>query len=88
MKLRALTLSAVISVGLGCAQDGAQPLATPTEAPAPTTACSEPRPQICTMDYRPVCGQHDDGSTGTYSNGCGACSEPSVVGHSPGACPD
>lgn len=49
--------------------------------------CSDPRPQICTMDYTPVCGIHSDGSSKTYSNGCSACSNKEVIGYNKGACP-
>jgi hypothetical protein len=48
--------------------------------------CTEPRPQICTMDYRPVCAQLEDGTFKTYSNGCTACSDSAVKGHREGAC--
>ena len=48
--------------------------------------CPEPRPQVCTMDYTPVCARHTDGSYKTYSNGCTACSNPSVEGYLEGAC--
>ncbi len=50
--------------------------------------CIEPRPEICTQDYTPVCGVHRDGSRSTYSNGCTACSNLDVVGAMPGACPE
>ena len=56
--------------------------------PAGATVCVDPRPQVCTMDYRPVCGTHMDGSAKTYSNGCGACSNPEVVYWIEGACPE
>ena len=48
--------------------------------------CEEPRPQVCTMDYKPVCGQLQDGSFKTYSNGCGSCSDHEVVGYREGEC--
>ena len=48
--------------------------------------CADPRPQACTMDYRPVCATLADGSTATYANGCGACADAAVVAHRPGAC--
>ena len=48
--------------------------------------CTEPRPEVCTMDYRPVCGRHSDGSYQTYSNGCMACSNPLVEGYIEDAC--
>lgn len=61
--------------------------APPVEAPAGTmTLCTEPRPEICTMDYNPVCGSLEDGSTKTYSNGCSACSDSAVTGWTQGTC--
>jgi hypothetical protein len=50
------------------------------------TVCTDPRPQVCTMDYRPVCGQLDDGSAKTYANSCNACSDASVVDYTDGTC--
>ena len=50
------------------------------------TACKEPRPQMCTRDYRPVCAKLDDGSRKTYSNGCTACTDPKVTSYYQGAC--
>lgn len=54
---------------------------------AAVTACEDPRPQVCTMDYRPVCGNLADGSVKTYSNGCGACSDANVSSWIEGECP-
>ena len=50
------------------------------------TTCPEPRPEMCTQDYRPVCAKLDDDSMKTYSNGCMACSDPKVIGYHQGAC--
>lgn len=50
------------------------------------TVCEDPRPEVCTMDYRPVCGRLEDGSTQTYANGCGACADPEVVSWVENAC--
>lgn len=49
-------------------------------------SCADPRPQICTMDYRPVCGFKPDGTASTYPNGCGACADEKVSGYSEGEC--
>lgn len=53
-------------------------------------ACSEPRPQICTREYRPVCGYTMNESNNllekTYSNGCSACTYPNVKAYRPKAC--
>ena len=62
---------------------------TPTQEVPGTkalTPCTDPRPQVCTMNYLPVCGQTAGGEAKTYSNGCGACSDPNVIGYSKGAC--
>ncbi len=48
--------------------------------------CEEPRPQLCTMQFDPVCGLTADNQYKTYSNACSACSDASVSGHNPGAC--
>jgi hypothetical protein len=49
-------------------------------------ACTEPRPQVCSQDYQPVCAVMQDGSFKTYSNGCSACSDPEVNSYREGAC--
>ncbi|NOQ88452.1 MAG: hypothetical protein GQ550_05955 [Gammaproteobacteria bacterium] len=48
--------------------------------------CEEPRPQICTREYDPVCATLQDGSAITGSTGCTSCSDPEVVGYKKGAC--
>ncbi|UZE95288.1 Kazal-type serine protease inhibitor family protein [Alkalimarinus alittae] len=50
--------------------------------------CKDPRPQICTMIYMPVCGLDEKGDINTYASGCNACSRADVVGYSDGACED
>jgi hypothetical protein len=79
-------------------------LALTTSSCAGTTAaghvpvvCSEPRPQICTHDYNPVCATRNTGLNSvttqqpttenkTYSNGCSACSDKNVISYRPGSC--
>jgi len=51
------------------------------------TNCLDPRPQICTMEYRPVCAKLSDNSHKTYASACSACADTKVVGHIPQACP-
>ena len=51
-----------------------------------TIVCKDPRPEMCTMDYRLVCSTKTDGSQATYANGCGACSDPEVVEYREGEC--
>ena len=68
----------------GCASGAKEPMAAAPGA----TVCEEPRPEVCTMDYRPVCGTLADGSVKTYSNGCGACSDAAVTSWVENACPE
>lgn len=50
------------------------------------TACTDPRGQVCTAQYDPVCGYLGGDNYKTYSNACSACSDAAVSGHRPGAC--
>jgi len=63
------------------------------------TECQNPRPEVCTEEYRPVCALHDTGvrcittpcaSTEwkTYGNACTACSDTDVIGYKQGECRD
>lgn len=59
----------------------------PESLPVAGGACADPRPQMCTRDYRPACGLRRDNSRKTYGNACSACSDADVVSQSAGACP-
>ena len=48
--------------------------------------CEEPRPQICTREYNPVCATLQDGSSKTYATGCTSCSDSSVRAYQAGEC--
>ena len=68
--------------------------ATPTDRNIPINAvqCTDPRPQICTMDYTPVCATGcttascETTELKTYANACSACADPAVNYHQPGEC--
>jgi len=52
----------------------------PANLPDNARACPEPRPQMCTMDYRPVIGLDQSGNTlGEYSNACSGCAKEGVA---------
>ncbi|NQZ91239.1 MAG: lipoprotein [Moritella sp.] len=54
--------------------------------PSYSNSCPDERPQMCTMDYRPVCGTTEPGELKTFSNACGACADVTVRGYSEGEC--
>jgi len=70
----------VASLLSACAgSSGPEPLAN-------LTRCPDQRPQMCTREYNPVCGQLADSSTRTFATGCTACADPQVIGWVAGAC--
>jgi hypothetical protein len=80
---KAVVMAAVL--GLTACASGSQPQSgTAIEGLA---ACPEPRPEVCTMEYRVVCAQRQDGSSGNFSNACSACADPTVAGYREGSCP-
>ncbi len=62
--------------------------ATRPETPPLTVQCSVERPQVCTMEYDPVCADLVTGGRETYSSPCNACADDAVAGYLRGACPE
>lgn len=58
--------------------------------PTPTlyTQCAAERPQVCTMEYNPVCATVRSGGQKTYSSPCNACADDQVSQYLNGACPE
>jgi len=51
------------------------------------TQCKEPRPEICTREYNPVCATLNTGSEEkTYATGCTACADPGAIKYRQGPC--
>ncbi|MBL4712571.1 MAG: hypothetical protein JKX75_08770 [Gammaproteobacteria bacterium] len=48
--------------------------------------CEEPRPEVCTREYNPVCALLKDGRTQTSSTACTACANREVIGYKMGEC--
>ena len=76
-----LPLLFVLSV---CIQRGSEP--TKSIKTSVDTVCTEPRPQMCTKEYKPVCAMLKDGAEKTYSTGCTACVDTKVLSYTQGAC--
>ena len=75
-----ILLSLVATSLLGCKQENV--------LPDSALVCEEPRPEMCTMDYRPACGTQSSDQKKTYSNACTACSDPNVQWVIEGECTD
>ncbi len=90
--LKVLRLLSLVSLGIltvGCATSSVEKndLNDINEPGAlDVILCEEPRPQICTREYNPVCATLKNGSTKTGSTGCTSCSDHEVVGYKMGAC--
>lgn len=78
--MRTLSCVAVLALLAGCASEPAPPA-------APTNLCSSPRPQVCTMEYNPVCGELANGGRADYASACNACADEAVTRFEPGTCP-
>ena len=56
-------------------------------SPSLVELCEAPRPQVCTMEYMPVCATLIAGAVKDYSSGCNACADDAVASFVPGTCP-
>ncbi|WP_020588746.1 hypothetical protein [Desulfobacter curvatus] len=73
----------IVSISSGCVDAAQKKQSGPNEN---MVVCKEPRHDICTKEYRPVCGHFSDGTVKTFSNPCTACSNKNVVGFTHGPC--
>ncbi len=80
-RMRWLGVAALLWAASGCASNPAE------EAATDLVTCTDPRPQMCTMQYDPVCGRIGVGDAAewkTYASGCSACGDPQVSAYRPG----
>ena len=95
-----LIIIVMISAGVlisACQPKKVKPTPQIVVKPAVFKKCTDPRPQMCTREYRPVCASKDTGvrcvttpcpsaENKTYATGCTACADPKVHGYVAGAC--
>jgi hypothetical protein len=65
---------------------GSAPGADVGQREAGAESCAEPRPQVCTMIYAPVCAEHRDGRFETHASACNACADETVLAYAEGVC--
>jgi hypothetical protein len=73
-------------VALGLSLGACNGTATSHTSSSEGIACVDPRPQVCTMEYNPVCAVLGDSSNKQYSSPCNACADDAVKSYLPGAC--
>lgn len=56
--------------------------------PQANTACAQPRPLVCTMQFLPTCAVLASGASKEFSSPCTACADTEVTGYIPGPCPE
>jgi hypothetical protein len=76
----------VVLLFLSLVACGVGPGARPIGAELQET-CSEPRAQVCTRQYDPVCAFLGKSETREYGNACTACADAQVSGFIAGSCP-
>ena len=91
-----LTITTLLILVTAC-QSTTNKVTKPEVNKPATVSCTDPRPQICTQEYIPVCATKDTGircvttpcpSTEkvTYPNACTACADAKVYSYVTGAC--
>jgi len=83
-RYRLLAITLIGLAGAGCTSSPGQ--TDGNVSGAPLIMCKDPRPEICTQHYDPVCGSLVNGEFRTYGNACTACANTAVTGYRPGAC--
>lgn len=95
--IKSLTILSLSIFSISCAVVDMNEAELPQAENKKVTQCEDPRPQMCTREYNPVCATKDTGvrcvttpclSTEevTYPTGCTACADPDVISYTQGAC--
>jgi len=74
-----------IAAALALTACGGSPAQEPEVLPG--TQCTDPRPQVCTMEYNPACAILVAGGTKQYASPCNACADDAVAAYLAGPCP-
>lgn len=81
-------IAALLSVFavVACSEVPVKPASQPPVQSTIEGKCSNPRPEMCTMEYNPVCGTDAKGLSRSYGNACSACGNAQVQTFTRGEC--
>ncbi|MBA6411668.1 hypothetical protein H2508_00850 [Parahaliea sp. F7430] len=82
--LRVLLLSPLLFL-MACSAAEPQPQPKPP-LQSSLVSCTSPRPQVCTMEYDPVCAVLEGDTEQDYSSPCNACAHDLVISYVKGSC--
>jgi len=102
MKLTVIAFFSILSISLLACQSNSidsEPATPIVKTPTNDNICKEPRPEMCTQEYKPVCATRDTGvrcvttpcpssEQVTKSNACMACADEKVISYHVDACAD
>jgi len=81
--MRAITAAVTVLALTAC---GSKPAMEPQALRV--TQCTDPRPQVCTMEYNPVCATLVSVGTKQYASPCNACADDTVLAYLEQPCTD
>lgn len=86
MNYKHALMSACVLLLTACATtaDDSETVAENTQVKV--SVCKDPRPQMCTMEYAPVCANVAGKRLKTYGNACSACGDVKVKEYVKGEC--
>lgn len=97
MKLKRLLILSITLLCMSCSSEVISQTEKQNQDHHVFTVCKDPRPQICSREYNPVCAIKNTGivcmttpcpstEVKTYATGCTACADAKVIKYQQGPC--
>ncbi len=81
-----IILPSLLLITVACETTVAQNTDSESPKEISIVKCTEPRPQICTNEYKPVCATLKNTKKETYATGCTACADKYVISYIQNVC--